>query len=83
MTPAAQRRLVDAGVRLFKTSMVDSSLRFIPPLPTFGRSNVPGCLISAMVNEKKPRVTDLDEFYAIADQMGLEAKLFPHRQDLE
>ena len=81
MTASTQQRLRDAGVELFKTAMVDPSLSFIPPLPTFGRRRVPGCLISALVNERRPGVVELDEFYAVADELGLEARLFPHGAD--
>lgn len=82
MTPRTREKIENAGARLFKPAMVDRSFRFIPPLPTFGVNRIPGCLISGIVNEIKPGVADIDEFYEVADSLNLEAKLFPHEKDL-
>lgn len=78
MSPATQKSIRDKGALLFKTAMIDKTLRFIPSLPTFGINHVPGCLISAMVNEKKPGIQGISRFYEIADTLGLEPRLFPH-----
>lgn len=81
MSPATQKSIRDKGAILFKTAMIDKTLRFIPPLPTFGINHVPGCLISAMANEKKPGIQDMAHFYKIADTLGLAPMLFPHGRD--
>jgi hypothetical protein len=78
MSSATQRSIREKGALLFKTAMIDKTLRFIPRLPTFGINHVPGCLISALVNEKNPGTHDITHFYEIADALGLEPKLFPH-----
>ena len=78
MSPATQKSIKDQGALLFKTAMIDKTLRFIPQLPTFGLNHVPGCLISAMVNEIKPGIQEITRFYEIADTLGLEPALFPH-----
>jgi len=82
MQPATQREFLRRGARLYKTSLVDETLRFVPPLPTFGSNHVPGCLVAAIVNERRPGLTDVDEFYREADQAGLRARLFEHRDDV-
>lgn len=80
MSPATQQSIRDKGAMLFKTAMIDKTLRFIPPLPTFGINHVPGCLISAMANEKKG-TQGMARFNKIADTLGLEPMLFPHKRN--
>jgi len=81
MSTSTRLKFKDAGVELFKPAMVDESFRLVPPLPTFGINRIPGCLISGMVNEVKPGVTDIDSFYEVADTLKIKAKLFHHRKE--
>lgn len=78
MSLATQAAFCRRGVRLFKTSLADTTLRFLPKLPTFGRSKVPGCLVAALVNEVEPDVESTNRFYRLADRSGVEARLFEH-----
>ena len=80
MSPETQDAFLARGALLFKTSLVLDTLRFLPELHTFGRSNVPGCLVAALVNELEPGVCQLDRFNTLADCTGLRAQLFRHQR---
>jgi len=81
MSARTQQAFRRRGVRLYKTSLSLDTLRFLPELPTFGRSNVPGCLVSSLVNEVDPGLSSWERFVSVADRLGLRPMLFPHQPD--
>ncbi|MBA3422476.1 MAG: hypothetical protein H0U12_11420 [Thermoleophilaceae bacterium] len=68
------------GATVFKATVADDRVRFVPPIPDFRSGDIPGCLLEALVVvQRGQEILDCQsEFNRAADSLGFGAGLTPH-----